>query len=227
MNWRRGLLLAGIHLAVAVPLIIWQEARDWPYLHTEWKPAQRPVLPPPAPQEDGTVTFSPCGMWRSIPARTNVLVIGELPASVAVGIGEDCPPIWTVTGALRAALDTPPFRSNRTAEVSIAASFCVLIAVQWVLLGAFPFVHPDRWWLEPGAFITACSVASGALLLVVGAFYLAISGSLAGADRFPSSLANLPAFASFLCWLYWICLLVWKMFRTAWRLTVRRLAHSH
>jgi hypothetical protein len=224
MNLRRGLLLAGIHLAVAVPLVIWQEAREWPYLRTEWKPAQRPVLRMP---EEGVVEFSPCGLWESLPARTTVLVIGELPAAVAVGIGEECPAIWTVTGFLRAALDTPPHRSNRTAEVSIAASFCVLIALQWVLLGGFPLVHPRRWWLEPGAFITACSVASGVLLLVVGAFCLAISGSRAGADGFPSGLANLPAFVSFFCWLWWFGLLVWKSIRAGWRLAVQKFAHSH
>jgi hypothetical protein len=124
MNWRRGLLLAGIHLAVAVPMVIWQEARDWSSLRTEWEPAQRPALRMAAQQEDERVNFYPCDLWESIPATTIVLIIEELPAAFAVGIGENCPPIWTVAGSVRAALDTPPYRSNRAAEASIAASFC-------------------------------------------------------------------------------------------------------
>ena len=32
MNWRRGLLLAGIHLVVAGTLIVWMEARDAQFL---------------------------------------------------------------------------------------------------------------------------------------------------------------------------------------------------
>jgi hypothetical protein len=227
MNVRRGLLLAGIHLAVAVPLVIWQEARDWPNLRAEWEPAQGPVLRMAAWQEEEAFGFNPCNFWESIPATTTVLVIGELPAAIVVGIGEECPARWTVAGSLRAALHTPPYRSNRAAEVGIAASFCVLIALQWVLLGGFPLVHPRRWWLEPGALITACSVVSGALLLVAGALSLAQNDFLVGAAEVFLGFARLPAFVSFFCWLWWFGLLFWKSLRAGWRLAARRLAHSH
>jgi hypothetical protein len=42
MNWRRGVLLAGINLLVAVPLILSTEARDAAYLRREM--SQLPML---------------------------------------------------------------------------------------------------------------------------------------------------------------------------------------
>jgi hypothetical protein len=70
-------------------------------------------------------------------------------------------------------------------------------------------------------------VVSGTLLLVSGALSLDPNGFLRGAAKVPSGLANLPAFASLLCWLYWLALFVWKILRSGWRLATRRLAHSH
>jgi hypothetical protein len=29
MNWRRGLVLAAIHLSICEPLILWEESRNW------------------------------------------------------------------------------------------------------------------------------------------------------------------------------------------------------
>jgi hypothetical protein len=77
MNWRRGLLLAGINLAVAVPMILMMEARDQKYALTQEEiMAKSAVLDAPKPPESSwpeppqasheqageSVSFNICGM---------------------------------------------------------------------------------------------------------------------------------------------------------------------
>jgi hypothetical protein len=162
-------------------------------------------------EEEMAVPFDPCNMWESIPAATTVLVIGELPAAFAVGIGEECPARWTATGYLRAAMHTPRYRSNRVAEASLAASLCVLVALQWFLIGGLPLIDPRRWWWEPGAFVTVVIVVAFLLVLVPGV----------------RELAPFLMLFALLGWLYWFVLLVWKSGRACWLLATHRLTLTH
>jgi hypothetical protein len=67
------LLFAGIHLAVAVPLIVWEEATRWDWLRDS--EARQVALPPIAGSSDGdTVSFSPCGMWEHISAPRSIIM---------------------------------------------------------------------------------------------------------------------------------------------------------
>ena len=52
-QWRRGLVLAGIHLAICVLLVIWQEASRWDWLRSQENlPTLRLALPdPPLPPD--------------------------------------------------------------------------------------------------------------------------------------------------------------------------------
>ena len=105
VQWRRGLVLAGIHLAVCGPLIVWEEAGRWDWVRSQEKlPHYELSPPPPAPapprpdvvtqaDEGETVTFSPCGMWYHTSLQQRIIVLGELPAAavsagmVARGLG--------------------------------------------------------------------------------------------------------------------------------------------
>ncbi len=83
IQWRRGLVLAGIHLAICVPLIVWEEASTWDWVRSQENlpPLElaRPVPPPPPPDavkpadEGETVSFSPCGLWRHIPWQERII----------------------------------------------------------------------------------------------------------------------------------------------------------
>ena len=88
-QWRRGLVLAGIHLVICVPLIVWEEASRWDWVRSQENlpPLElaRPVPPPPPdavkPADEGeTITFSPCGMWHHMSLPQRIIVMGELPA---------------------------------------------------------------------------------------------------------------------------------------------------
>jgi len=57
MNWRRGLLLAGIHLAVAAPLMILQETGYWAFIRTNVNALTD--LEKEQTKEDG-FPFNPC-----------------------------------------------------------------------------------------------------------------------------------------------------------------------
>src|SRR5580658_8212950 len=54
IQWRRGLVLAGIHLAVCGPLIVWEEAGRWDWVRSQEKlPHYELSPPPPAPAPPG------------------------------------------------------------------------------------------------------------------------------------------------------------------------------
>ncbi len=207
MNWRRGLLLAGIHLAVAVPLILTLEARDAEFLRnrhiTMTPPAQ---ASPPAAQEGETVSFSPYGMWVHYPPQTYIVQVANLPAFVLTGWRMESPAHWTLAGRLQADWE------HRTVELQsrVDKGLILLIAIQWFLVGGFPLVRPLRWWAEPGILITIGAVASGLLVLIPGA----------------DVGATIPVLIAWFAWLWWFGLLVWRSARAGWRLAVRWTALS-
>jgi hypothetical protein len=75
-----------------------------------------------------------------------------------------------------------------------------LIALQWLLIGSFPFIHPRRAWLEPCAFITVCAAIG---------FVFAILPVI-------DSLAVLPALFAYIAWFVWAVLLIALPFRKLW-----------
>jgi hypothetical protein len=227
MRWRRGLLLAGIHLAVALPMIWIMEARDQKAMRDEdensaeaareaaAKPPE-PVKPVPAPasseQGEETVTFSPnsCGMWVDYPLQVVVVQGADMPALALAGWEMDCPPGWSIAGRLRGNMKWPPTPSWMATQRRIDEGLGFLIALQWFLIGAFPLVRiPSwrKWWGEPGTFITLCAVLAGLLAL-----FPAVEGA-----------ARPPALLGMLAWYWWFGLLVWTLIRGAWRVVVRRL----
>lgn len=192
-QWRRGLMLAGIHLAICVPLIVWEESRIWDWARSQenWRPDPPQVVQP----EDGeTVSFSPCGMWYHMSLLQRIIVMGELPAAAVSRWQEPCPPAWSLAGLLRRGW---PNRDSRRKEVEISIGLSGLIALQWILVGGFPLIHPRRWFWEPGALITIC-VCTGGLAL----------------------------FAPFL-WLFWFILLVWRLLQGGYRGVVFVWRNSH
>jgi hypothetical protein len=224
MNWRRGLLLAAIHLAVALPMIWMMEARDEKAMRDEGeniaeaareaaaKP-QEPVKPAPLPaspeQAEETVTFNPCGMWVHYPPQVVVVQAADMPSLALAGWEMDCPPRWSIAGRLRGNSTWPPTPSWMATQRRIDAGLGLLIALQWFLVGGFPLVRNLRWrewWTEPGAFITACGVPAGLLAL-----FPVVEG-----------VAQVPALLAMLGWYWWFGLLVWRLLRGTWRLVVRR-----
>jgi hypothetical protein len=196
VQWRRGLVLAGIHLAVCAPLIVWEEAHTWDWVRSQEKlPPNELAPPPPAPapprsgvvtqaDEGETVGFSPCGMWyyASLPQR--IIGLGELPAAIVSSWREPCPSEWSLAGQVGTSW---PNRDSRRKEVESSIGLCGLIALQWILVGGFLLIHPRRWFEEPGALITICT-CTGILAL----------------------------FAPFL-WLFWLLLLLWRLLQGGYR----------
>jgi hypothetical protein len=215
MNWRRGILLAGIHLAVAVPLIVKTEMRVEAFMredhadHEDHAPpawiASDPLLKnAQSGGEEQTIGFSPCDLWSEYPANEELAWSADLPAETISGWGRDCPPRWTLAGRLNVGYSWSA--STIPSRRKVCWGFGLLIAVQWFLVGGFPLTRPKRWWLEPGAFITCCAVLG---------FGPALIHSIEG-------IARLPALLAMFAWFWWFGLLVWKSARLVWRFTMRR-----
>jgi hypothetical protein len=213
MNWRRGLLLAGINLTVAVSMILMMEARDQKYALTQEeimaKGAPRPPEPPtpkPAPaspeQAEETVSFDPCGMWVHYPVQVVVVQAADMPSFALAGWEDVCPPHWSLAGRLRGKRTWPPTRLWLETQRKIDAGLCLFIAIQWFLMGGLPLVRTRKWWADPGSFITACAVLAGATALI----------------PVIDEVARLPALIAMLAWLWWFGLLVWKTLQFGWRM---------
>jgi hypothetical protein len=226
MNWRRGVLLAGINLAAALPMIYLLAARDAQFLRERQQKTEvsQKVQVRPATldrrnaadlmrtQEEQTVAFSPCGLWGHYPVQTYVVQFGDLPAFIATQWRVACPPRWSVAAKLGVEADGWNSEANIKAMRRVDVALCVLIVIQWFLIGSFPLIQPKRWWGEPGAFITVCTAIAALIALIP-----AVDG-----------LAKLPAVIAFFAWLWWLGLLIWKPVHLAWQSTVgglRRLSN--
>jgi hypothetical protein len=218
MNWRRGLLLAGINLAVAIPMILMMEAKDQKYTltseeimaKTAAEAAPRPPepsTPKPAPanaeQTEETVTFDPCGMLVHYPAQVVVVQAVDMPSLALAGWEDLCPPHWSLAGRLRGKMSWPPTPLWMETQRKIDAGLCLLIAIQWFLVGGFPLARNQKWWVDPGSFITVCAILAGVIALIP-----VVDG-----------LARLPALIAGVAWLWWFGLLVWRTLQFGWRMT--------
>jgi hypothetical protein len=217
MNWRRGLLLAGINLAAAVPMVCLLAARDAEFLRdreqTELTPKaqvsvailnRRNAARMVRTQEEQIVGFNPCELWDHYPAQMFVVQFGNLPAFILTQWRVDCPPEWSVAAALGVHVAGRISEENFKAMRRVDLALCLLIAIQWFLIGSFPLVRPERWWAEPGAFITACTVVASIIALAP-----VVDG-----------LAKLPALVAFFGWMWWLGLLIWKPVHLAWQSTL-------
>jgi hypothetical protein len=219
MNWRRGLLLAGIHLAVAVPLIVMLEARDEASMREDsddhappaWIASDPVLKDAPSGDEGQTVTFDPCSIWAHYATEEQVAWFANLPAMTLSGWRQLCPPRWTLAGRLNVGYSWVPTPSALAEAREVDWGFGLLVAAQWILVGAFPLIRPKRWWAEPGAFITCCTVVGFALVLI----------------RPIEGLARLPVSFAVIAWFWWFGLLVWKTACLAWRMIAQRPAAAH
>lgn len=218
-------MLAGIHLAVVVPLILMTEVRDAQFLRDraestaeaqreEASKALASASPAPAKedaeQEAVTVNFSPCAMWTHYPPQDYVVQFANLPAFVLTQWRVPCPSRWSLSGMLGAGSTWPQTPLSLVWQKQVDLGLALLIAIQWFLVGGFPLIRPRRWWWEPGAFITLCTVAAFVLVLIPGI----------------GALSKLPMLFALPAWLFWFGLLVWKGLRLGWRLAARRMSHA-
>jgi hypothetical protein len=213
MNWRRGLLLAGINVAVALPMIGILASREAQF-RREWKEAaptgQTSRLSRPAVaalvrvQEEQTVSFNPCLLWGHPPVQVSVVQMGNLPAFAITQWRVDCPAKWSIAGLLgvddSGFLSDHNFRAMRRVDVAL----CILIAIQWFLIGAFPTINAHRWWSEPDVFITLCTAMGSGIALITAIEFF----------------GRLPAVIAFFAWLWYFLLLLWKPVHLAWQSTL-------
>lgn len=220
MRARRGFLLAGIHLGLALPLLVWNSgmrlatggvSQTWP------EPVVHAAMLQEADQS-GSVAMSmgPCGrkfVGEPLRADERLLSSANLPASIAAGWFDPCPARWTVSAIVNPAHEY----SGRIAE-ELVGVYAALIALEWFLVGAFPLVRPDRWWLEPGAITTACFGAGALPMLVfdaLGASHGMGSGAFAPtvSSNVAAIFANAMSVLMVLSWSWWALLIVTRLLR--------------
>jgi hypothetical protein len=221
MNWRRGLLLAGINLAVALAMIVVMDRRDAQAVRDHDQEAMtaaregaaRPYIPPEfenaeTGSEEMTVSFDPCpAVWVHYEAQVVVVQAADPIALTLTGWRVTCPDRWTLAEKLHGKSTwLPPTPAWLAAQRKIDAGLFIIIAIQWFLIGTFPLRASKTWWAEPGAFITACAVPASILACIP-----AVEGA-----------ARLPAMIALFAWFWWFGLLIWKIFRSAWQFARRR-----
>jgi hypothetical protein len=225
MKWRRGLLLAGVNLVAALPLILMMESEDAQYLRdhspgakvvasvaiskegeiTNSEPAKTDTE-----QEGETVTLDPCEMWGvHYRVQYEVAHFGNIPAFTLTGWRILCPPSWTLSGRLHVGKGWAPTVATAAAQKKVDLALCVLIVIQWFLVGSFPLMQTKKWWTEPGMFITACTVIATCMELI----------------PWVNDIARLPALIAALAWIWWLGLLIWQTVRFGWRWTTGLPAH--
>jgi hypothetical protein len=142
---------------------------------------------------------------RAFAPREMIISAANMPVVLLVGWHEPCAQPSPLDNVVE-----KRYGRTRRAEVLILTIQCAAFVVWWLIVGGFPLVRPRRWWLEPGALITVCTiqVALASLLIPDGlAFRLPIIGTA----------AMVPAVVVLLVWLWWFGLLIWKIVRVALR----------
>jgi hypothetical protein len=189
MNWQRGLLLSGIHLVVAGSLLAWQESGSWRYIKSVQLGPSSARLELAAFQEEGsTITFNPCtdqGFWDfDVSQQGRVSGMANLPVTLLTGWHQPCTSPGFLDSKVESFLSSivkTRFHRTRSSEVVILVILCALVAVEWLLVGGFPLIQPRNWWLEPGAFITICTLVGSALTTIPYVAHLSV---------FPATIAG-------------------------------------
>jgi hypothetical protein len=156
-------------------------------------------------QEEAAVTFNPCGMWVNYPTQMDVVVWGNIPAEFLAQWQMECPPAWSIEGRIVGTRWIPMTQAGLALRRRADLAFLALIAVEWLLVGAFPLRQAARFYGEPGSFITACTLLGSALALVHPI----------------DALARLPALCAAFGWLWWLGLLLWVLVRSGNRVFVK------
>ena len=212
--------MAGINLAVAVPMILMMEASDQKNALTQQEfmakiAREDAPRPPESPTPDShhvspeqaeeTVSFelNPCTMWVHYPVQVVVVQAADMPSFALAGWENVCPPHWSLAGRLGGKIIWPPMPLWMETQRKIDAGLCLFIAIQWFLMGGFPLGRTQKWWADPGSFITACAVLAGAIALIP-----VVDG-----------LARLPALIAMLAYLWWLGLLIWRTLQFGWGMT--------
>ncbi|WP_348264554.1 hypothetical protein P8935_08475 [Telmatobacter sp. DSM 110680] len=213
MKWRRGLLLAGVHLLIATASFVRDEVSFWHWIRGAGLPPEIPHVRLAAFQEEQFPdNVCDSGIYDSGPSPlAQVAATASLPLAVAFGWHSPCMPqiqrSW-ITNRMEGIFGG----NTRRAEIAIDAFLCSGVLVQWMLVGGFPLIRPRRWWLEPSVLITLFTVLGTAL-------------------TFLAHLHELFRFAMLivaLLWLWWFSLLLWIPIHKGWQSTVgglRRLTH--
>ena len=207
MNWRRGLLLATIHFVIAASLISWEELRYYRQEHgprTGIAASLRTVawqeVPVPEMQN-----IDPCNGvivdHFTTPAE-RILQVTNLPVWSLIQWRIPCPSRWTLSRALRAKSHLGPQQE----DFALALILCILVPIQWFLIGGIPLLRPRWWWSEPGAIITIYAAVAIALIPLTDPY-----GTIGFAAEFPMLVA-------LLAWLWWLGLLIWKVLQSGWRI---------
>jgi hypothetical protein len=103
-------LLAGINLAVAMPLILWAESMDAAFMRDRehYAPKAAAVDGPTAVSEEGSnaqaegVSIDPCQMIVDFSTQERVLIGANFPALALTEWRSLCPAHWTLAGMLHA-----------------------------------------------------------------------------------------------------------------------------
>jgi hypothetical protein len=210
MNWRRGLLLAGIHLVVAGSLLAWDESFYWRSIKSEGLGLSSARMIFTAFQEEQTVTFNPCADDGVEDGEVSPLAkidgMANLPVVLLTGWHEPCRSQGVLDSMVESSLNSMAgkrFHRTRSSETLILVILCVLVAVEWLFVGGFPLIRPRRWWLEPGALITILTLALTALTTA----------------PHEANMAGNLSIISACVWLWWFGLLIWKTLLFGWRRT--------
>jgi hypothetical protein len=202
MNWRRGLFLAGAHFVLGTLLISWHEWHSWKLEQGE-QIHSAVFLEGAAWQEGQTVEFDPCNggfVDYAVSPEERVVQFANLPVWMATGWGLPCPARWTLAGLLQRTRHSRPAIRQ---DLFLAASLCILIPVEWLLVGGLPLVRTRRWVGEPGALISVCSAIACVLVFF----------SWIGGYRNVGRVAEFPMLVVPLAWVWWLTLFSWKSLR--------------
>jgi len=209
MQWRRGLVLAVIHLAIVLPQIVWQGRGYWRTPGGEAS-TEAARLRPAAWQKEQLVGFDPCHggfVDRYVSPFEAAISFIDFPAWRLSGIWDPCPARWSLAGILPSNSAADQLRKY----LLISGAFCLLLVAQWLFMGGVPLAHPKRWWLEPGAFITLCAVAAAVFALPYRAEMNIRDSEVV--FRVLTLLSTLPIVLAMFAWLWWLALLIWKPIR--------------
>lgn len=207
MNWRRGLLMAGIHLVIATGSFVHDEVNYWPLIRSTALRSEGAHMRLAAFQEQGFPdNVCDFGIYDSGPSPlANVASAANLPLTLASGWHSPCmpqPQRTRITKGMEAIF------GGNTHRAEVAADICLCIGVlfQWVLIGGMPLIRPRRWWLEPAMLVTFCAI---------------LAASLAITPLHEFSRIGMVVIA--LLWLWWFALLLWKPVYLAWQSTLHGL----
>jgi hypothetical protein len=203
MRIGRGLIFAAIHLAIAIPIIISLEISDFATRseHHPYKP--KLVF---SSQETGTVMLDPCGFANEFNRKQGVVVFANLPAFIPTEWSIRCPSRWTVAGILGVKRGWAATPDDLSAQRKVDALFILLIALQWFLIGSFPLKPSARFIAQPEWFITITSAIAAEIVWITPI----------------QEFCRLPALLAFCGWVWFVGLLLWRIFKSLWHMLILR-----